>query len=62
MFWIAMQKNQACRYEQRRAASLIVLHARGVECFLLVGAGNVIQIRRSGLVGPKLTNVIQFIS
>jgi hypothetical protein len=57
-----MQKNQACRYEQCRAASLIVLHARRAECFLLVSAGNVIQVRCFGFGGPKLTNVIQFIS
>ena len=57
-----MQKNQAPGNEQRRAASLIVLHAGRAECFLLAGAGNVIQIRCSGLVGPKLTNVTQFIS
>ena len=57
-----MQKNQAPGNEQRGAASLIVLHAGRAECFLLAGAGNVIQIRCSGLVGPKLTNVTQFIS
>jgi len=63
MFWIAMQKNQARGNEQRRAASLIVLHAGRAECFLLAAAGNVFRIRRCfDFGGTKLANVIQFIS
>jgi hypothetical protein len=33
VFWIAIQKNQARGNEQRRAASLIVLHARRARRF-----------------------------
>src|SRR4029450_97456 len=62
-FWIAMQKNQARSNEHRRAASLIVLHARRADRLLLASAGHVIRIRRSfGLGGTKFANVIQFIS
>ncbi len=58
-----MQKNQARSNEQRRAASLIVLHARRADRLLLASAGHVIRIRRSfGLGGTKFADVIQFIS
>src|SRR6266481_325210 len=63
VLWAAMQKNQARSNEQRRAASLIVLHARRADRLLLASAGHVIRIRRSsGLGGTKFADVIQFIS
>lgn len=62
MFWIAMKKNQVRGNEQRRAASLIVLHATRAERFLLASAGNVFRTRRLTFGGKKFTNVIQFIS
>ncbi len=61
VFWIAMKKNQTRGNEQRRAASLIVLHARR-PAFLLTSAGNVFRIRGLTFGGKEFTNVIQFIS
>lgn len=58
-----MQKNQARSNDQRRAASLIVLHARRADPFLLATAGNGSRICGSfGLGGKKFANVIQFVS
>jgi len=57
-----MKKNQAPGNEQRSAASLIVLHAGGAECFLLAGARKVIPIRPFRLGGQEFADVIQFIS
>ena len=56
-----MQKNQARSNLQRRAASLIVLHARRAERFLLASA-DVLRIRRFSFGGEEFANVIQFIS
>jgi len=57
-----MKKNQTRGNEQCCAASLIVLHARRPERFLLASAGNVFRIRRLTFGGEEFTNVIQFIS
>src|SRR5207249_6448031 len=63
VLWAAIQKNQARSDEQRRAASLIVLHARRADRLLLASPGHVIRIRRSfRLGGTKFAYVIQFIS
>lgn len=63
VLWAAMQKNQARSNEQRRAASLIVLHAKRVDRLLLASVGHVIRIRRSFVLGgTKFADVIQFIS
>jgi len=57
-----MKTNQTSSNEQCGAASLIVLHARRPERFLLASAGNVFRIRRLTFGGEEFTNVIQFIS
>jgi hypothetical protein len=63
VLWAAMQKNQARCNEQRRAASLIVVHAKRADRLLLASVGHVIRIRRSfGLGGTEFADVIQFIS
>jgi len=55
-----MQKNQARSNQQRRAASLIVLHARRADRLLLANA-DVLPIRRFSFGGEEFTDVIQFI-
>src|SRR5882762_8044324 len=63
VLWAAIQKNQARSNEQRRAASLIVLHARRADRSLLASGGHVIRIRCGfRLGGTKFADVIQFIS
>jgi hypothetical protein len=62
VFWISMKKNQARGNEQCCAASLIVLHARRPERFLLASSGNFFPIRGLSFGGKEFTNVIQFIS
>jgi hypothetical protein len=58
-----MKENQARGNEQRRTASLIVLHAKRRDCLLLASAGRVIRVRgRFGLSGSKFADMIQFIS
>jgi hypothetical protein len=56
-----MQKNQARGNEQRRATSLIVLHARSADRFLLASA-NVVRIRPFSFGGEEFADMIQFIS
>ena len=60
VFGIAMQKNQARSNQQRRAASLIVLHARRADRLLLANA-DVLRIRRFSFGGEEFADVIQFI-
>ena len=56
-----MQKNQARSNQQRRAASLIVLHARRADRLLLANA-DLLRIRRFSFGGEEFADVIQFIS
>jgi hypothetical protein len=56
-----MQKNQARCNEQRRAASLIVVHAKRADRLLLASA-DVVRIRRFSFGSKKFADVIQFIS
>jgi hypothetical protein len=61
VLWAAMQKNQARCNEQRRAASLIVVHAKRADRLLLASA-DVVRIRRFSFGSKKFADVIQFIS
>ena len=61
VLWAAMQKNQARSNQQRRAASLIVLHARRAQRLLLATA-DILRIRRFSFGGEEFADVIQFIS
>jgi hypothetical protein len=57
VLWAAMQKYEARSNEQRRAASLIVLHAKRADRLLLASAGHVIRVHRFGLGGTKFADV-----
>ena len=56
-----MQKNQARSNEQRRAASLIVLHARRADRLLLASV-DVLRIGRFSFGSKEFPDVTQFIS
>jgi hypothetical protein len=61
VLWAAIQKNQARSNQQRRSASLIVLHAGRADGFLFARA-DVIRTACFSFRGKEFADVIQFIS